>query len=99
MATASCKSPPVFNKSKCYTDWVRLVKLWTKFTGLGETQQGPALVMTLEDKDLEAALELDDAKVASKDGVLAIIEKLDMLHKKDELQEKFNDLENFESFK
>jgi len=99
MATASNKTPPILQKSKCYADWVRLVTLWTKFTELEETKQGPALVMTLADKDLESVLELADDAISSKTGVKLIIAKLDSLHKKDELQEKFGDLENFESFK
>jgi len=55
--------------------------------------------MTLADKDLESVLELADDAISSKTGVKLIIAKLDSLHKKDELQEKFGDLENFESFK
>ena len=50
-------------------------------------------------KNLEAVVELDDELIISKDGVKAIITKLDELHKKNDLLEKFTDLENFESFK
>ena len=99
MATANNKTPPILSTAKSYSDWVRLVKLWTKFTNLKEDQLGPALVMTLDGKDLEAVLELDDAAITDKDGVKNIISKLDKLHKVNDLLEKFSDLENFESFK
>ena len=99
MATASNKTPPLFSKSKNYSDWVRLVKLWTKFTDLPPTRQGPALVMSLEGQALDTILELDDKDISHEDGVSIIINKLNNLYKKDELNEKFEDLERFESYK
>ena len=99
MATASNKTPPLFNKSKSYSDWVRLVKLWTKFTDLKPTRQGPALVMSLEGKALDTISKLDDKDISHEDGVTLIINKLNKLYKKDELNEKFEDLEKFENYK
>ena len=99
MATASNKTPPLFNKSKSYSDWVRLVNLWTKFTDLEPTRQGPALVMSLEGKALDTILELDDKDISHKDGVTLIINKLNKLYKKDKLNKKFQDLEKFENYK
>ena len=99
MATASNKTPPLFNKSKSYSDWGGLVNLWTKFTDLDPTRQGPALVMSLEGKALDTILELDDKDISHKDGVTMIINKLNKLYKKDELNEKFEDLEKFENYK
>ena len=99
MATASNKTPPLFHKSKSYSDWVHLVNLWTKFTDLDPTRQGPALVMSLEGKALDTILELDDKDISHKDGVTMIINKLNKLYKKDELNEKFEDLEKFENYK
>ena len=97
MATASNKTPPLFSNSKSYSDWVRLVKLWTKFTDLEVTRQGPALVMSLEDKALDTILELDDTDISHENGVNLIINKLNKLYKKDELNEKFEDLENLKT--
>lgn len=99
MATASNKIPPQLSKSKSYSDWVRLVKLWTKFTDLDKGKQGPALVMTLQGKALDSILELSDEQISSEQGVDRIILKLNDLYKKDELNEKFEDLEKFESYK
>ena len=99
MATANSKTPPILSNAKSYSNWFQLVKLWTKFTNLKEDQLGPALIMTLDGKDLQAVLELDGAAITDKDGVKNIISKLDKLHKKNDVLEKFSDLENFESFK
>ena len=99
MATASNKTPPQLSKFKSYGDWVRLVRIWTKFTDLAAEKQDPALVMSLTGKALETILELDDKDISNKDGVVMIINKLDGLFKKDELNEKFEDLERFETYK
>ena len=95
MATASNKVPPQHSNFKSYNDWVCLINIWTKFTDLEPERQGPALVMSLSGKALEAILELDDKDISSKDGV-KLVEKLNILYKKDELHEKF---QNFESYR
>ena len=99
MATATNKVPPQLSKFKSYSDWVRMVNIWTKFTDLDVKKQGPALVMSLSGKALEAILELEDDILSSDSGVKRILEKLNTIYKKDELHEKFQDLENFESYK
>ena len=66
MATAN-KAPPNFSKAKSYSDWIRFVRLWTKFTDLDPTRQGPAIVMTLEGKALDTILELDDSEISGKE--------------------------------
>ena len=99
MATASSKVPPQLRNFKSYNDWVRLVNIWTIFSDLKTERQGLELVMSVSGKAFEAILELDDKDISSKDGVKLIVEKLNILYKKDELHEKFEDLENFESYR
>ena len=99
MATAGNKIPPQLSNFKSYNDWVCLVNIWTKFTDLEPERQGPALVMSLSGKALEAIRELDDKDISSQDGVKLIVEKLNILYKKDELHETFQDLENFKSYR
>jgi hypothetical protein len=55
--------------------------------------------MALEGKALDAILELSDEEISGNEGVKKIIAKLDTIYKKDELNQKFTDLEEFESFK
>ena len=99
MASASNKVPPKLSNFKNYSDWVRMVNIWTKFTDLDKVKQGPALVMSLSGKALETILELEDTIITGENGVKHILNKLDIIYKKDELHEKFQDLENFESYK
>ena len=99
MTTASNKFPAQLSNFKSYNDLVRLVNIWTNFIDLEPEREGPALVASLSGKALEAILELDDKDISSQDGVKLIVEKLNILYKKDELHEKFQDLENFESYR
>ena len=98
-SVGSVKRPPLLSQQKSYTDWVRLLNLWAKCTTLDADKQGPSIVMTLEGKALDAVLELTDDELAHADGVKNIITKLDPIFKKDELNEKFSDLESFDSYK
>ena len=62
-------------------------------------RQGPALVMSLEGKALDTILEFDDKDMLDDNGITTIINKLNSIYKKGELNEKFEDLECFESYK
>ena len=75
MATTSNKTALLFSKSKIYSDWVRPVKLWTKFTDLEPARQRPALVMLIEGKALNTISELDDKDISHDNGVTTIINK------------------------
>ena len=55
--------------------------------------------MSISGKTLKAILELDGKDISSKNGFKLIFEKLIILYKKDELHEKFQDFENFESYR
>ena len=55
--------------------------------------------MSLEGQPLDTIIELDDKDISHEDGVTIIINKLNNLYKKDKLNEKFEDLERFESYK
>ena len=44
MATTNNKTSPNFSKAKSFSDWIRLIRLWTKFTDLDPTRQVPSLV-------------------------------------------------------
>ena len=64
MALNSSKTPPSFSKCKTYEDWLKLIKIWTCFTELPGKRQGSALVLSLKDGALDAALEIDETELA-----------------------------------
>ena len=93
------KSPPSLSNSKSYSDWLKLIEIWRKFTSLEPEKQGPAIVLSLEGETQDAIRELNTNDITDKDGVSKVIECLNRLYKKDELTEKYNALESFETYK
>ena len=81
MTTANNKTPPNLSKAKRYSDlgsshFGQIYRL---------TRQGPALVTTVEGKALNTILEFDDSEISDKERVNKIINKLNSIYKKDEL--------------
>ena len=93
------KAPPKLSTCKTYNDWIKLVDIWLALKSLDKTKQGPALVLSLEGKAQELALELSSADITADDGANNIIKKLDTMYKKDALVEKFCDIESYETYK
>ena len=58
MGSNSSKTPPSLSKCKTYEDWHKLIKVWIRFMDLPANRKGSALVLSLEDETLDAALEI-----------------------------------------
>ena len=93
------KSAPLLLKSKTYDDWINLLSIWLKFTSLESQKQGPVIVLTLKGEAQDAVLEIHTDVISGKDRVSKIIERLNKIYKKDELSQKYNALEAFETYK
>ena len=93
------KGPPSLSNSKSYSDWLKLIEVWRKFTHLEPEKQGPAIVLSFEAEAQDAIFELNTNDITDKDGVNKTIERLNRLYKKDELTGKYNALESFETYK
>ena len=78
---------------------MKLVEVWRQFTTLEPEKQGPAVVLTLEGEVEDAVLELDTSEITRTDGIDKIITRLNKIYKKDELTQKYNALEAFETYK
>ena len=99
MASNSSKTLPSLSKCKTYEDWLKLIKEWRHFTELPASRKGSALVLSLEDKVLDALVEIDDEDIAKENGVDTILERLNRLFKKDSTITKYQALEAFETFR
>ena len=82
-----------------YKDWLKLINTWQKFSDLPANQQGPALVSSLEDKALDAILEIHESDISKENGVVFLIHSLNSLPKKDSTVTKYKALEAFKTFK
>ena len=58
----------------CYSDWVCMVNIWAKLTGLVKRKQRPALVMQLTGKGLEAIFQQADDVTSGENSVKAILD-------------------------
>ena len=83
------KAPPLLSSCKNYEDWCKLVRGSTKFPNLAPEQQGASMFLLLEDEALDAALEMHEDEISSKDGVKIITARIDKLYKKDDALSKF----------
>ena len=93
------KNPPLLSASKSYDDWIKLINIWKDFTSLEKPKQALAIALSLEDKAQDVALQIPRDQLAQENGVELIIQRLDKIFKKDELSQKFNSLEAFESYR
>ena len=72
-------TPPSLSNCESYEEWLKLIKVWRRFNDLPAKRQGSALVLSLEDKALDAIPEIDDEDIAKENGLNAIIECLKRL--------------------
>ena len=62
------KTPPSLSKFKTYEDWLKLIKIWRKFSDLPANQVEPALVLSLEDEALDAVLDINKLDISEGNG-------------------------------
>ena len=72
-----------------------LIKIWPKLTN----RQGLALVLSIEDEALDAAIEIDESDISKENGVDFITDHLNRLFKKVSTVTKYQALEAFVTFK
>ena len=73
MASNSFKTSPSLSKCKTYEDWLEVIKAWRRSTNLTTNRQSSALLLSLEDKALDAVLETDDEDITTENSADVII--------------------------
>ena len=66
MSSNHSKTPPSLSKAKNYQVWLKHIKIWRNFTDLPAAKQGPAIVLSLENKASYAVLELREEVISLK---------------------------------
>ena len=92
-------SPPKMKDAEDYENWKLLIQMWETVTDLEAEKRAAAVILTLDGKSQQAALELEPAKISSKEGIKNLVEKLDTLFAVNKDQVLFRTYENFESYK
>ena len=73
MASNSFKTSLSLSKCKTYEDWLEVIKVWRRSTNLTTNRQSSALLLSLEDKALDAVLETDDEDITTENSADVII--------------------------
>ena len=95
------KNPPLLQKPKSYDDWIKKLKVWRCVTCLPKNEQGGAVLASLEGAEGEAedaVLEMTVEELTGESSVDLIIARLDKLYKKNETLEKFETIDNFQTY-
>ena len=97
--SSKLRTPPRLSESKNYESYLKLLKVWQIATELPKEKQGAALLLSLENEAQQAALRVDQAVLASEEGVTKVIEELDKIYAKDKTLLKYKALEDLENYK
>ena len=92
-------APPTIKSCKSYKDWKKLIRHWSRISGLQNSDQASAVLLSLTGDDLDAVLQIPETDLDSETGLATLLKRLDSLYLKDELAEKYNALENFETYR
>ena len=98
MSSNSYKNPPSLEKDKVYSAWKNEVAMWELVTDLDKKKRGLALALSLKDKPREVALEIQVEKLNADDGVKVLIEELDKLFERDQVDQAYATYTNFDKF-
>ena len=86
---SSNKTSPLLFAAKDYFSWKKSIKIRSEFTSLEAKKQGAAVFLTLDGTARDAALGLDESKISSDTGPVAMLKRLDKLYLKDETLQKY----------
>lgn len=70
----------------------------TELTTLAKAKQGPVLLLSLEGRAQDVALDLDSGEIADNNSMKIFIKRLNKIYKIDKLTKKSNAIKKFESY-
>ena len=97
MMTSGFKNPPSFgDKETNYETWRNEIDIWCLVTEVKVEKQALAVALSLQGQARAIALELDKAKLNDKDGMKFLLEALDKVFKRNEIDILYTQYSNFE---
>ena len=90
---------PTLNDKTNYQDWKKRVVWWQKATDTKKENQAAKLIMHMNGKPEEVAIQLDADFMSVADGVSKLIAELDKLYEKDATQSIFAAIDSFLSYR
>ena len=99
MLTNHSKAPLSLSKCKNYNDWKKMIVIWCAYADLPIERQENTIFLSLESEAQDAVLELSEGEISSETEVKNITDHLNKLFKKDEVLQKYQALEAFETYR
>lgn len=97
MMASGFKNPPSFgDKETNYETWRNEIDIWCLVTEVKVEKQALAVALSLQGQARAIALELDKAKLNDKDGMKFLLEALDKVFKRNEIDILYTQYSNFE---
>lgn len=92
---------PDMKKCPNYSQWKRLIDVWSSVTAIPKSKQADCILLTLDTDAQNLALQVSDEERRKDDGsgVQKILERLDTLYEQNKTQKLFAAFEEFEGFK
>ena len=90
---------PVLGDNKDYGTWKKEVMIWRIGTGATAKQQASKLIMMMDGKARETAINIEPDLLKSETGVENLFKELDALYNKDSTQNIIKAIDEFESYR
>ncbi|XP_014051020.1 uncharacterized protein isoform X1 [Salmo salar] len=89
--------PPRFDEKRSYESWKNELGIWTRVTNLDAKKQALAVVLSLEGRARDTALEISVEDLNNDDGMGTLIRALDSVFLKEEKDAAYEAYSNFDS--
>ncbi|XP_029629926.1 uncharacterized protein LOC115207015 [Salmo trutta] len=89
--------PPRFDEKRSYESWKNELGIWTRVTNLDGKKQALAVVLSLEGRARDTALEISVEDLNNDDGMGTLIRALDSVFLKEEKDRAYEAYSNFDS--
>lgn len=99
MATANYKVPPKFDESRPYKCWKNEIAIWKLVTELDKKKQALAVVLGLEGRAKDIAMEIPALDLNNNNGMDTLLAKLDGMFLKEERDRAYDAYSFFDCIK
>ena len=90
---------PQLSDNSIYSEWKNEVALWEAATSLAVEKQAPNVILAMKGKPRKAALQIPIATLKAADGMKKLLDELDKLYLKDNVQMLFAAIDTFERYR
>ena len=76
MVAGSSTAPPLLTETEDFVRWLKLINIWCNCTSVNVDKRASLIVMNIQGKYQDVALEMEDEMLNCNDGVKNLLKKL-----------------------